>query len=89
MAIEHNTAEFQQPVAAVENKYDNVLDIQAIIGACLSKWWLFMISVLIVMSLTIFYLMLTPKIYTRTATFLIKESGGKTSSFNSQLNSSF
>ncbi|MBQ5452107.1 MAG: chromosome partitioning protein ParA, partial [Bacteroidales bacterium] len=84
----NNTQEFSgHNSQTIENNTENVLDIQAIIGACFARWWWFILSVVIVISGTMFYLLTTPKIYTRELTFLIKESGGRTSSFNSQLNS--
>ena len=42
---------------------------------CLSKWYWFVISVAICLAAAAFYIVKTPKIYTRSATVLIKETG--------------
>ena len=42
---------------------------------CLSKWYWFIISVVLCLGAAAFYIVKTPKIYTRSATVLIKETG--------------
>lgn len=69
----NNTQEFSgHNSQTIENNTENVLDIQAIIGACFARWWWFILSVVIVISGTMFYLLTTPKIYTRELTFFDK-----------------
>ena len=42
---------------------------------CLSKWYWFVLSVVICLAAAAWYIVKTPKIYTRSATVLIKETG--------------
>ena len=41
---------------------------------CLSKWYWFIISVVLCLGVAVYYIVKTPKIYTRSATVLIKET---------------
>ncbi len=50
------------------------------LSRCLSKWYWFLISVLVCGGLAAWYIVKTPKIYTRSATVLIKESGSRRAS---------
>ena len=55
-------------------------NIRDFIGKCLSKWYWFVISVVLCLAAAAFYIVKTPKIYTRSATVLIKESAVRRSS---------
>ena len=55
----------------IETESFNIRDY---IFKCLSKWYWFVISVVLCLGAAAFYLVRTPKIYTRSATVLIKES---------------
>ena len=55
-------------------------NIRNFLFKCLSKWYWFLISLLICFGAATFYLVRTPKIYTRSATVLIKESAVRRSS---------
>ena len=49
-------------------------NIREFIGKCLSRWYWFVISVVVCLGVAAYYIVKTPKIYTRSATVLIKES---------------
>jgi len=49
-------------------------------GRCLAKWYWFVISVVFCLGVAAWYIVKTPKIYTRSATVLIKETGMRRSS---------
>ncbi len=55
-------------------------NFRAFLGRCLSKWYWFVISVVVCLGIAAFYIVKTPKIYTRSATVLIKETGLRRSS---------
>ncbi|MBQ1884566.1 MAG: chromosome partitioning protein ParA, partial [Bacteroidales bacterium] len=76
-----------QPANINQPSTNNQVDINAILGACFTRWWWFIISIFIVMAVAVIYLLITPNTYTRNSTFLIKNTDGNTSSFNSQLTS--
>ena len=50
-------------------------NIREFLGRCLSKWYWFVISLVICLGAGAYYIVKTPKIYTRSATVLIKETG--------------
>lgn len=50
-------------------------NIREFIGRCLGKWYWFVISLVICLGAAAYYIVKTPKIYTRSATVLIKETG--------------
>ena len=50
-------------------------NIREFIARCAGKWYWFLLSVLICLGAAAYYIVKTPKIYTRSATVLIKESG--------------
>ena len=55
--------------------------IQDILYLCLSKWYWFVLSVAICLGVAVWYLLITPPVYTRSASVLIKDdSKGKSSS---------
>ena len=55
-------------------------NIREFLGRCLGKWYWFVISVALCLGAAAWYIVKTPKIYTRSATVLIKESGTRRSS---------
>lgn len=65
---------------------DNGLGIQDLLALCIGKWPWFVLSVAICVGLALAYLMTTPKVYTRTATLLIKEEGKHGNTFSTDLN---
>ena len=56
------------------NNTSGSFDFRDFLGLCLSKWYWFVVSLVICMGFGAYYLVKTPKIYTRSATVLIKES---------------
>ena len=52
---------------------DDFVQIKAFLTLCLSKWYWFIISIVLAMSVAVIHLLKTPNIYTRTAELLIKE----------------
>ncbi|MBO4475661.1 MAG: polysaccharide biosynthesis tyrosine autokinase [Bacteroidales bacterium] len=50
-------------------------NIREFLGRCLSKWYWFVLSLVICLGAAAYYIVKTPKIYTRSATVLIKETG--------------
>ncbi len=68
-----NTAVRRQPT-------DNSLSITDMLMICLRHWPWFVLSLFICMSLATLYLLRTPKTYSRTASILVKTTGGEKSS---------
>jgi len=67
-----NTAVRRQPT-------DNSLSITDMLMICLRHWPWFVLSLFICMSLATLYLLRTPKTYSRTASILVKTTGGEKS----------
>ena len=63
-----------------ENNKEESFNIREFFGRCLSKWYWFVISVAVCLAAATWYIIKTPKIYTRSATVLIKESGSRRTS---------
>ena len=55
--------------------YSDNFNLQDFLVRCLSKWYWFILSVVLCLMAAAFYIVKTPKIYTRSATVLIKETG--------------
>ena len=55
-----------------ENQQEKAVDLKAIYYLCVSHWYWFLISVILVMGLTTFYLLKTTPVYTRSAKVLVK-----------------
>lgn len=70
---------------------NDFLQIKDFISLCLSRWYWFLISVVICLGVAFAYLLSQPSIYTRTADILIKdnEKGGKTKSVSKDVQSTF
>ena len=58
---------------------DNSLSITDMLLICLRHWPWFVLSLVICMSLATFHLLRTPKTYSRTASILVKTTGGEKS----------
>lgn len=54
---------------------DDFLRIQDLFILCLAKWYWFVISLAVVLGVAVTYLLMTPPVYTRSASLLIKEDG--------------
>lgn len=52
---------------------DDFIRIQDLFYLCLGKWYWFVISLAVVLSIAVFYLLKTPPVYTRSASLLIKD----------------
>lgn len=64
------------------------ISFQDLFALFIGKWKWFVISLVIFVSMAVIYLLVTPPLYTRSASLLIKESGrGGRSSFESEINS--
>ena len=55
--------------------YTDNFNFRDFLVRCLSKWYWFIISIVLCLAAAAFYIVKTPKIYTRSATVLIKETG--------------
>lgn len=77
MAIEQQSTGVNGVVHPAE---EDSLRIQDLLGLCLGKWWWFVISLAVTLSVAVLYLMMTPSVYTRSAAVLIKsdQKGGST-----------
>ena len=58
---------------------DDFLHIQDLFILCLAKWYWFVISLAVVLGVAVTYLLMTPPVYTRSASLLIKEDGNNSS----------
>lgn len=67
---------------------EDFISIQDFLYMCLSKWYWFAISLVVLIALALVYIMRTPPEYTRSASILIKEEG-KGQSISSDVNSAF
>ena len=66
MATQNNTtAKFKQA--------DDFIRLQDQFYLCLNKWYWFVISLIITIGVSVIYLLITPPVYTRSASMLIKE----------------
>ena len=63
------------------------LRLQDLFALCIGKWKWFVLSLIVFIGLAVAYLLITPPIYTRSTSLLIKEDGKKGgSSFTSEMN---
>lgn len=53
---------------------EEAINIQDLLLLCLCKWYWFAISVVVTLGIAVFYLLVTPPVYTRQASLLIKET---------------
>ena len=73
MAIEQQSQQPVQSQISAEGEAVNELSIMDLFYSCLSRWWWFLISGVICMSIAVFYLLSTQKTYTREAQIQIKQ----------------
>lgn len=69
-------------------KADDFIRIQDLYYLCLAKWRWFVLSLVVCLGIAIIYLLMTPPVYTRTASLLIKEDS-KGQSLSSDVEASF
>jgi len=63
------------------------LRLQDLFALCIGKWKWFIFSLVVFVGLAVAYLLITPPVYTRSTSLLIKEDGKKSgSSFTSEMN---
>ena len=63
------------------------LRLQDLFALCIGKWKWFVLSLIVFVGLAVTYLLITPPVYTRSTSLLIKEDGKKGgSSFTSEMN---
>ena len=55
------------------NQDDDFIRIQDLFYLCVGKWYWFVLSLVITLGIAVAYLLVTPPVYTRTASLLIKE----------------
>lgn len=78
------TPAMMQRLQQMQNQ--NTLTLADIMRLCVSNWYWFVLSVMLICGAATAYVLRTPKEYTRQAAIQIKKSGGKgSSSFDSQL----
>ncbi len=68
-------------VVKPQNQSDDFVQIKDFFALCLSRWYWFIVSIVLAMSVAVFHLLRTPNVYTRTAEILIK---GETKSKSSE-----
>ncbi len=65
--------EIQNNLNAKPKQVDDFLRIQDLFYLCLNKWYWFVISLAVTIGVAVVYLLMTPPVYTRTTSLLIKE----------------
>ena len=80
MAIQNNST---RPGQA-----DDFIRIQDLFYLCVNKWYWFLLSLMVAIGLAIVYILVTPPVYTRSASLLIKEDS-KGQSLSGEVSSSF
>jgi len=71
----------------VRQQQADYLRLQDLLALCIGKWKWFVLSLLVFVGLAVIYLLITPPVFTRSTSLLIKEDGKKgTSSFTSEMN---
>ena len=58
-------------VVKPQNQSDDFVQIKDFFALCLSRWYWFIVSIVLAMSVAVFHLLRTPNVYTRTAEILI------------------
>ena len=54
---------------------ENIIPIQDLLFHCLSKWYWFVLSLAVTLTIAVLYIKCTPPVYTRSTEILIKEEG--------------
>lgn len=71
----------------VRQQQADYLRLQDLLALCIGKWKWFVLSLIVFIGLAVAYLLITPPVYTRSTSLLIKEDGKKgASSFTSEMN---
>ena len=71
----------------IRQQQADYLRLQDLFALCVSKWKWFALSLIVFIGLAVAYLLVTPPVYTRSTSLLIKEDGKKDgSSFTSEMN---
>ena len=71
----------------VRQQQADYLRLQDLFALCIGKWKWFVFSLILFVGLAVVYLLITPPVYTRSTSLLIKEDGKKGgSSFTSEMN---
>ena len=71
----------------VRQQQADYLRLQDLLALCIGKWRWFVLSLIVFIGLAVAYLLITPPVFTRSTSLLIKEDGKKgASSFTSQMN---
>ncbi|MCC8072244.1 MAG: polysaccharide biosynthesis tyrosine autokinase [Bacteroidales bacterium] len=76
----------QSDGTVTSNRGQEPIKIQDFLYICLAKWYWFVISVFFCLGLAVAYILVTPKIYTRTASILVKDDS-KGKSISNELSS--
>ena len=72
----------------VRQQQADYLRLQDLLALCIGKWKWFVLSLIVFIGLAVAYLLITPPVFTRYTSLLIKEDGRRgRSSFSSELNS--
>lgn len=56
----------------------DTMDLQSLLYLCMSKWYWFLVSLVVAFALAVIYILITPPIYTRQASMLIKDENSHT-----------
>ena len=72
-----------------EEGEEEIIDILELLRFFLSKWYWFLISLIVIFGIAIIYLLSTPKIYSRSASLLIKENMDSQSAIAGEISESF
>lgn len=67
---------------------EDFIRLQDLYVLCLAKWYWFVVSLAVTLGLAVFYLLITPPVYTRSASLLIKQDS-KGQSLSGEIGSSF
>ena len=70
------------------DEIEEAINIQDLLLLCLGKWYWFAISVVVTLGIAIIYLLVTPPVYTRQASLLIKETS-KGQSLSNEVGAAF
>ncbi|MBQ4214822.1 MAG: hypothetical protein II663_00945, partial [Bacteroidales bacterium] len=64
-------------VVKPQNQSDDFVAIKDFLALCLSRWYWFVISLVLALSIAVIHILRTPNIYSRSAELLIKEENNK------------
>lgn len=81
--------ENKQNTTKQSSQLGEFMRIQDLFYLCLSKWYWFIISMIIALGLACLYIMKTPPVYTRVATLLFKDEYSGESNLSAEISTSF